>query len=93
MNPQEKHFLNKISFYQEIILGMTNIMSMYVDKVVEENVEAFVDGNLTCDGYQIPQAIGAMLNIVQSDMNEFVVAYKDIINRREIKDEQSGSVE
>ena len=93
MNPQEKHFLNKISFYQEIILGMTNIMSMYVDKVVEENVEAFVDGNLTGDEYQIPQAIGAMLYIVQSDMNEFVVTYKDIINRKEIEDEQSGSVE
>ena len=93
MNPQEKYFLNKISFYQEIILGMTNIMSMYVDKVVEENVEAFVDGNLTGDEYQIPQAIGAMLYIVQSDMNEFVVTYKDIINSKEIKNEQSGSVE
>lgn len=88
MSYPEKIILQKMRFYQEIILGIKNIVDIYAVKVLEENVNFFSDGIIIDDDYEVPKAIETMLHITQLDMKEFLTLWEDGLEKRKGGDEK-----
>ena len=68
-----------MQFYQEIVLGIKNIVDIYAVKVLEENVDFFSDGVIIDNDYEVPRAIETMLHILQLDMKEYFTSYEEIL--------------
>ena len=65
-----KYYANKLKFYEETLLGIKNLLVMHYSSIIDENVDALLDGECACDEYEIPRNIGHMLHIVIANMNE-----------------------
>ncbi len=74
-----KRMLIYLQRYQEAILGLSRIMSIYSIKMLEDNVELLIDTECADSNFDIANALCVMLHVVNKDMQETIETYKDSV--------------